>query len=562
MSTAQRMPQVRPRLFRPRRRPARPSRLRVVLALLLAGVLAGSAGATPAAALDTARTTATTAVGGTSGWLHTSGGRILTASGQPYVIKAIAWFGMETSNCAPHGLWSIGLDAGLNQIRSLGFTTIRLPFSNECLAKSSTNSINYAVNPSLVGKSPQQLLDIFVSRAAAAGLNVILDRHRPDSAAQSQLWYTGSYSEARWIKDWKKLAARYKNNSTVIGVDLHNEPHGAACWGCGNPSTDWQAAATRAGNAVLAVNPKLLIIVEGVENQPDGTSTWWGGGLSGVAAKPVKLKVPNRVVYSPHDYPSSVFAQKWFTAANYPANLPALWDKNWGYIAKKGIAPVLLGEFGSKLQTGSDAQWMKAIVGYLATNKMSFAYWSFNPNSGDTGGIVADDWVTPQAKKVAALAPLIRSTAVAPKPVPKPTVPKPAVPKPAVPKPKPVAPKPVPKPTVAPKPKPSPAPQPGSTKAAIAWKLQSAWSGGYVADVVVTGAKAGTKSWTVTWADPMVTGVASAWGMTCTVKVKKSVTCSGTGYAKAVPAGQTIRVGLQVLAQKAPKAPKVTVSSK
>jgi aryl-phospho-beta-D-glucosidase BglC (GH1 family) len=51
------------------------------------------------------------------------------------------------------------------------------------------------------------------------------------------------------------LAQRYANNSTVIGADLHNEPHGSACWGCGDNATDWRLAAERAGNAIHTVNP-------------------------------------------------------------------------------------------------------------------------------------------------------------------------------------------------------------------------------------------------------------------------------------------------------------------
>ena len=520
---------------------------RALTAVTLAGVLAGGAAAAPVESATAAPTV--TAAPAPSGWLHTSGGSILTASGDPYLIKGVSWFGLETSNCAPHGLWTISLAAGLAQIKSMGFTTVRVPFSNECLAAAATSSINSAVNPDLVGKTPQQVLDILISTAAAAGLNVILDRHRPDSGSQSELWYTDQYSEARWIADWTALATRYRNDPTVIGVDLHNEPHGPACWGCGNAATDWQAAATRGGNAVLAANPNLLILVEGIENQASGTSTWWGGGLSGVAAKPVTLSVPNRVVYSPHDYPASVYPQTWFAAADYPANLTSVWDANWGYISKRGIAPVLVGEFGSKLETNSDTQWMNALVGYLATNKISFAYWSFNPNSGDTGGIIADDWVTPQAAKLAVLAPLLAGTAG---PVPVPT----ATPTPTA----------TPKPPATPKPTPTPTPTgtPTATPAAgatVAWNLQSSWGAGYVADLVVTGTT-GVSGWTVSWPDTTATGIVNAWGMTCTLEVKVSVTCTGADWAGRVASGQSVRVGLQVAASGAPTAPKLTVTTR
>ncbi|MBF4571582.1 cellulase family glycosylhydrolase [Herbiconiux sp. VKM Ac-1786] len=545
---------------------------------------------------------------GLPGWLHTSGAQIVTASNTPYVVKAAAWFGMETSNCAPHGLWSISLDAGMGQIASMGFNTIRLPFSNECLAQAAPNSINEQVNPGLSKLTVLQLLDRVIARANAYGLNVILDRHRPDSGGQSELWYTGRYSEAKWIADWKALATRYKTNPAVIGVDLHNEPHGSACWGCGDASRDWQAAATRAGNAVLAVNPKLLIVVEGVERQPDGSSTWWGGGLAGVASKPVTLSVANRVVYSPHDYPSTVFAQSWFQAPDYPANLPAVWEKNWGFIATKKIAPVLLGEFGTKLETRSDQQWLAKLVDYLATKKLSFAYWSFNPNSGDTGGLVKDDWTTPQSAKLTALRPLLGAGTPVPTPTPAPTTP--ATPKPTstpaptpkptstpAPTPKPTStPAPTPKPTATPAPTPkptmtaSPTPKPTSTPAptpkptstatpaptpkptttpappaptapaaTAAWALQSAWGEGYVADVTVT-ATTKLSGWTVTWPDPTVTSIANSWGMSCTAVPKTSITCTGADWAAALTPGQSVRVGLQVTAPKAPTSPTLTVT--
>ena len=476
------------------------------------------------------------------GWLHTSGSTIRTSKNKKYVIKAVAWFGMETSNCAPHGLWTIRLQNGLAQIKSMGFNTIRLPFSNECIAAKTTNSINYDKNPSLEGKSPLKVMDFFIAKAKAAGLNVILDRHRPGSDAQSELWYTAKYSEKKWISDWKALAKRYKKQSAVIGFDLHNEPHGSACWGCGKKSVDWRAAAIRAGNAVLKTNPKLLIIVEGVENQ-GSSSTWWGGGLAGAKSKPVTLKVKHRVVYSPHEYPSSIYPQKWFAASNYPKNLPSVWDRNWGYLDKKNIAPVLVGEFGTKLETSSDKQWLKKLVTYLKSNQISFAYWSFNPNSGDTGGLVKDDWKTRQKSKLAYLKPLLGSGTklVTPAPDPKPSP----------------APTPAPTPTTPTTPT---TPNVPGAAASGTWKLQSSWNTGYVANITVA-TKTGTAGWKVSWPDTHATRIASAWGMTCSIKKGVSITCASASYASAIPAGGSVEVGVSVDSTTAPARPALKVTA-
>ena len=37
---------------------------------------------------------------------------------------------------------------------------------------------------------------------------------------------------------------------------------------------------------------------------------------------------------------------------------------------------------------------------YLVQNKISQFYWSLNPNSGDTGGLLQDDWKTPSQDKL------------------------------------------------------------------------------------------------------------------------------------------------------------------
>ncbi|GCE31777.1 hypothetical protein KDA_72610 [Dictyobacter alpinus] len=406
-----------------------------------------------------------------AGYWHTSGAQILDANNQPVKIAGINWFGFETSNYVAHGLWSRGYKDMLDQISSLGYNTIRLPYSNQLFDAGSTpNGIDYSKNADLQGLSGIQIMDKIINYAGQKGLRIILDRHRPDSGAQSALWYTSAYPESRWISDWKMLAQRYKGNPTVIGADLHNEPHAPACWGCGDPNTDWQQAAQRAGNAILGVNPDWLIFVEGVDcygtnGAANGDCYWWGGNLEGVAQKPVQLNVANRLVYSAHDYPASVFNQTWFSDPNYPNNLAGIWDKHWGYIAKQNIAPVWLGEFGTKLATTSDQQWLSTLTNYLGkgVNGFNWTFWCWNPDSGDTGGILNDDWNTVNQTKQAYLTPIEFALNGTNPPPPTPTPTQPGTtptPTPTNPTPTPTPTGPTPTPTPV-NPTPTPTPVPG-----------------------------------------------------------------------------------------------------
>jgi endoglucanase len=344
-----------------------------------------------------------------TGYWHTDGRQIRDSQNQPVRMTGINWFGAETANYTPHGLWSRGYKDMLDQIKALKYNTLRLPYSNQLFDSGSTpNSIDLAKNPNLAGLSGLQILDEIIAYAGQLGLKVIFDRHRPDSGSQSALWYTSAYPESRWIADWKMLAQRYAGNTTVVGADLHNEPHSPACWGCGDETRDWRLAAERAGNAVLSVNPNWLIIVEGIDSY-NGDGYWWGGNLQGAASAPVRLNVANRLVYSAHDYATSVYPQPWFSDPSFPANLAGVWDKNWGYLYKNNVAPVLLGEFGTTLADPRDQTWLKTLLAYTGkgTGGIGFTYWSWNPNSGDTGGILNDDWTTINTTKQSYLDPYL-----------------------------------------------------------------------------------------------------------------------------------------------------------
>ena len=476
------------------------------------------------------------------GYLHTNGNKIVDSTGATVRLTGINWFGMETDNKTFHGLWaSVTWKSQVDHMAQLGYNTLRVPWSNDAVKPGATASgINDFTNPDLVGLSPLQILDKVIAYAGTKGMRIILDRHRPTAAGQSALWYVAATPEATMIADWKAMATRYAGNTTVIGADLHNEPHAegtnpaatGSCWGCGVESRDWRLAAERIGNAVLSVQPNWLIFVEGVSCPSGGLSNvwdgdtsndedcgWWGGNLTKAGQFPVRLSVANRLVYSPHEYGVSVYRQAWFDDPAFPGNLPAIWDKYWGYLYKQNIAPIMLGEFGSTLADPKDTVWLTNLMSYLGTgvNGMSFTYWSWNPNSGDTGGIVGDDWVTVNQAKQSILQPYL----IPPSTDPTPTSPAPSATRSTSPSPSPSA-------SRSTSPSPSASPTGGTGGCQVTYKIDSAWQGGFNATATIknTGT-ASINNWVLTFTVPSGVTLVNGWNATWST--------SGTTFTATAP---------------------------
>ena len=485
--------------------------------------------------------TAQAATGGTgTGYLHTSGNKILDSTGATVRLTGLNWFGMETDNHTFHGLWA-GKPATwteqLDHMAALGYNTIRVPYTGSSIAAGVIpNSINTDTNPDLIGLTSMQILDKVVAYAGSKGMRIILDRHRPTTAGQTALWNTG-VTEASEIADWQSLATHFAGNTTVVGADLFNEPHAegtdpqgtGADWG-GGDARDWRLAAERIGNAILSVNSNWLIIVEGVscnlasggtpnvwDSTPDDplACDWWGGNLSLAGQYPVRLNVANRLVYSAHDYGISVYDhQPWFdTTANptFPANLPAIWDHFWGYLYKQNIAPILVGEFGSTLVDPRDTLWMKALMSYMGTgvNGMSFTYWSWNPDSGDTGGIVSDDWNTVNAAKQAIVGPYLIPPVAS---------------------------------TTTPSSGSTSATATGSCTASYA--TINSYSGGFQGEVTVKAGSSAITAWTVTWTLASGQAISQLWNGTLTTS-GSAVTVKSMSYNGALAAGASTTFGFQ-----------------
>jgi endoglucanase len=130
--------------------------------------------------------------------LSTSGSRIVDARGHTVVLQGVNWFGFETSNHVAHGLWVRDYRDVLDQIRQLGFNTIRLPFSLQALHSSTITGVDFTggKNAALRGATPQRAMDVVIDEAARRGLFVILDYHSgPDNGYTDPLWYGQGYGE-------------------------------------------------------------------------------------------------------------------------------------------------------------------------------------------------------------------------------------------------------------------------------------------------------------------------------------------------------------------------------
>lgn len=133
------------------------------------------------------------------------------------------------------------------------------------------------------GLNNLQVFDRFLALCEQYGLKVFLDLHsaEADNAGHlNPLWYKGS----------------------ITG--LKNEPHGQwsetlfAKWDNSTDPTNFKHFAETAAQRILAINPNLLIFVEGTEvyskdgvswtskNKDDRYNNWWGGQLRGVAQQP------------------------------------------------------------------------------------------------------------------------------------------------------------------------------------------------------------------------------------------------------------------------------------
>ena len=436
-------------------------------AVLLAGMMACTAVAASVPAIGTLNAQAEEDTNNDD-WLHAVGSRLYDKDGNEVWLTGANWFGMNCTENSPHGLYAADINVFVENIANHGINIVRMPISTELLCSwmngepLEVKSMNCYANPELSkngdGKDPaknsMEIFDIIMQKMKKYGIKVMVDVHSPaahNSGHNYNLWYydasaadadnmaVGAYSGEQITWDmWKDsitwLADKYKNDDTLIGYDLKNEPHGKrgyngttcptdiAKWDDSTDLNNWAYSATECANSILDVNPNALIFVEGVEQYPKTEKgytydtadiwqapadvspwygAWWGGNLRGVRDYPIQPSSgTSQIVYSPHDYGPSVYNQTWFDKDfTEQTLLDDYWYDTWAYINAEDIAPLLIGEWGGHMDGGKNEKWMTLLRDYMINHHINHTFWGLNPNSGDTGGLLSYDFMTWDTEK-------------------------------------------------------------------------------------------------------------------------------------------------------------------
>jgi aryl-phospho-beta-D-glucosidase BglC (GH1 family) len=378
--------------------------------------------------------------------MTTQGDKILNSGGEEIALKGVNWFGFNNGATMVDGLWSPG---GLSsdfativyRMQLLGFNAVRLPISFKDLYNLAPRNLvfEYAIpsisqiqasvtNPSVSVASSQTIPPMLSPVVRTAGKT---NEYLPnDSTLNRFLWTVNFFAKngfyvlignhlredqtvledrAKWVSQWKDLVTKISQDPVSknrVMIDIINEPDEKGIrW---DTLTELYVAVM---DAVYPINSGVLFFVEGTGQSDMGAN--WGDGFatntSVNSAKPffdalITKPYLNQVVISPHVYPPSVSGSR---SNDEGATLYKRLNDSFGYLIEPGYCvgsckkfPVAIGEFGSRFTT-EDVQFMEDFALYLNDHAIkNWFYWSWNPNSADTGGLVEDNWTTLIWKKI------------------------------------------------------------------------------------------------------------------------------------------------------------------
>lgn len=310
-------------------------------------------------------------------------------------IRGLNWFGLETDQHALEGLYAFPVRTHVQRMASFGFNTLRVPFAMEGVISGLYRETG----------AYDTLHDVFKA-CDEHNMSVVLDLHRLFFHTTSPLWHSSLavtvretnvsvvMSETNVLAGWKVVLSAFRGYSSLMGIDLYNEPHGDASFHTGNRSTDFQLFVERAVEELGEWTPKIFI-----------TGIHWGQDMRAYDALNVSQE---KIVMAPHVYgPALTPVQGGDAWKTDPSILEYRWNHYFGYLATKGWT-IVVGEFGASEYNPDDMIWLSHFANFLKKHSAwGWMYWAWNPGSHDVQGFLEWDWKTPVPSKFKILSKLL-----------------------------------------------------------------------------------------------------------------------------------------------------------
>ncbi len=246
-------------------------------------------------------------------------------------------------------------------IKQSGFNSVRIPFSFRLFVSDGTV-------PRLEGPG-YELLDRVVDWCRSEGVYVILDMHAApggqtgdniDDSWGYPFLFESRESQELTVNLWRKLAARYRNQSTVIGYDLLNEPIA--------PYFDTGSLNTR-------LEPLYREIVKAIRDVDRNHIVFLGGAQWDTNFKSFGPPFDAKLAYTFHKY--------WM-----PVKQEAI--QEYLSFGEKYNVPVWMGESGENTD-----EWIDAFRKLLEGHNIGWCFWPYKKLNA-TSCIVSinppDDW--------------------------------------------------------------------------------------------------------------------------------------------------------------------------
>jgi len=325
---------------------------------------------------------------GTIGSIYGSNNEILyspllksvDSRGIPSRISGINWHGFDNDiSTVLSGLKSQRYKFIIDQVKDLHFNSIRIPLSKNIFRKDvfiTADDVDLKLNSELIGLNYLQCLDKIIDYCGEIGVGVILSRDSESfgSVSSDGSWdITSGYSHLneQYLVEWVSLVTRYIHTA-VIGVELWHSPKTIS-------TADWNMAATRIGNAILDVNPYLLIIVERLSEE-----VWSPNKFRGNSLEPIALKVPNRLMYSVENLPADWYIPPDKATQTLKRRLRGVQTSTFESNEMAATTPIIL----MSMNTGHLPEHIVAFM----NNKLDISTDKVNPNSKENPVVTGISW--------------------------------------------------------------------------------------------------------------------------------------------------------------------------